>query len=95
MIAAACGTGSSSAIRATVLTGPVKARVDYFVFEVLSVHPEFRLGLKDVEGMLAERLDLERRDSTLVRFEADMRWSWSARTSCRSEYSVPKCGART
>lgn len=74
-----------------VLSGPVKFRVDYYVFEVRKIAPATYLPLRAVAGAIARQLASERRQANLARFVGAWRARWSARTDCSAGYVVRKC----
>jgi hypothetical protein len=81
------------------LIGPVKQRVDYFLFRVKKIVPARYRPLSTVGAAIRQRLADGRRRADLAEFVRAWRTAWIARTSCRPGYVVQKCreyaGART
>jgi hypothetical protein len=73
------------------LTGPVKQRNDFFVFEVRRIVPSTRRTLPQVAGEIRRRLTREARRRALAAFVAAWRAKWIVKTSCRAGYVVQKC----
>jgi hypothetical protein len=76
---------------AKTLIGPVKQRVDYFLFEVKKVIPARYRSLSSVKPWITARLADERREKALAMFVRAWRVRWREKTSCRGGYVVPKC----
>jgi hypothetical protein len=74
-----------------VLTGPVKQRVDYYLFEVLRVRQASTRPLAQVSATIERRLAREAGQRALAAFAG--RWSreWTARTDCSPGYVVAQC----
>lgn len=77
--------------RPNVLIGPLKQRVDYFVFEVKRVVPAASRALTQVEGSIRGRLVDEGRRRALAEFIRAWRARWITRTNCYPGYVVQKC----
>jgi hypothetical protein len=73
------------------LSGPVKERVDYFIFVVTRVLPPAHRTFSEVEGSIESQLTGEARHRALASFVAAFRRKWRASTSCLSGYVVQKC----
>jgi len=76
---------------ADVLVGPVKGRVDYYLFEVKRVLPATRQPFARVEGSIRAQLAAEAQRRALASFIARWRSRWRARTDCTRGYVVQKC----
>jgi foldase protein PrsA len=74
-----------------VLVGPVRRRVDYFVFEVVKIVPAGHLTLAQVRATISRSLMDARRRAALVTAVHAWRTAWAARTDCRRGYVVQKC----
>ena len=74
-----------------VLAGPVRRRVDYYVFEVMRIVPARLLPLPQVAGAIERQLSAERQRLAVADFVAGWRRKWTARTSCLPAYVVQKC----
>jgi foldase protein PrsA len=88
------GTPLERAIRASrrgVLTGPVKQRVDYFVFELKRIVPANSRALSQVAGSIGRRLREAGRRHALAESVSAWRAKWRARTDCRAGYVVQGC----
>jgi len=77
--------------RTNVLTGPVKQRVDYYLFVVTRIIPAREQGLAQVQNAIRQQLAAEQRQRSLAAFIAAWRARWTARTDCRTGYVVRKC----
>jgi foldase protein PrsA len=74
------------------LTGPVKARHGYWVFEVTRVHRERRESLEQAKPTIEQLLVSEARTKKLDAFMEQFREKWRSRTECRKGYVTPDCG---
>jgi foldase protein PrsA len=74
------------------LTGPVKARHGYWVFEVTRVHRERRQSLEQAKPTIEQLLVSEARTKKLDAFMEQFREKWRSRTECRKAYVTPDCG---
>jgi len=74
-----------------MLIGPVKQRVDYFMFEVKRIVPASYRSLAQVRGAIAKRLTAEQQRRTLAQFISAWRKKWIAKTDCHTGYVVRKC----
>jgi parvulin-like peptidyl-prolyl isomerase len=85
--------------KANVLTGPIRKRVDYFVFEVLRITPRFQRTLAQVRTTIAQRLEGERARRVIAEFTKAWQSRWTAKTDCAPDYIVYQCkqyaGARS
>lgn len=80
-----------AAARPHALTGPVKGRVDYYVFELLRVIPARVRTLREMEGPIRSHLTAERRTRALASFIAAWWSRWRARTMCSAGFVVQQC----
>lgn len=80
-----------AAAKLDTLMGPVKQRVDYYVFEVKRVLPRHVEPLTRVSATIASQLTTERRARAVAAFERTWVREWSAKTSCRGGYVVMAC----
>jgi len=55
------------------VVGPIRTIFGYSVLQVLSVEPPRPIGLEDVRGAIASRLQIERREAALVEFDSRLR----------------------
>jgi foldase protein PrsA len=74
-----------------VLVGPVRRRVDYFVFEVVKIVPAGHLTLAHARATISRDLIDARRRAALTKAVHAWRTAWVARTDCRRGYVVQKC----
>ena len=79
------------AARPNVLTGPVKLRVDYYLFEVKQIIPGREQTLPEVQGSIEKQLATEQQRRTLAGFIKAWRTKWTARTDCHPGFVVQKC----
>jgi hypothetical protein len=77
--------------RPNVLTGPVKFRVDYIVFEVKRIAPATQMPLTAVRATIEKQLAAEREHETVAAFIKSWRTRWTAKTDCGVGYVVQKC----
>jgi len=73
------------------LVGPIRKKVDYFVFEVLRIRPASFQSLAQVRSRIERRLAGERRRRAVATFVEAWRKRWEARTTCSSGYVVEGC----
>jgi hypothetical protein len=74
-----------------VLTGPIKQRVDYYLFKVTRIVPAKRRPLAQVEEQIRKQLAARQRRETMAGFIKAWRSRWIARTRCSPGYVVQKC----
>ena len=77
--------------RPYVLTGPIRGRVDYFLFEVTKIHPAAQYSLAQVSHTIRSELNSERRARALAVFSAAWSRRWRGETTCQPGYVVAKC----
>jgi foldase protein PrsA len=75
----------------SMLVGPVKDHVDYFVFELERIVPARRELLSEVKSAIARQLTNERRRRALASFDRAWTTKWSALTDCRPGFVVMSC----
>ncbi|THD79799.1 MAG: peptidyl-prolyl cis-trans isomerase [Phenylobacterium sp.] len=80
-----------TAAKLDVLTGPVKANVDYFVFEVVDIFPARQQTLAQAKETIAAKLNSDRRRRALTSFDAVWTQKWTGQTDCQPGYIVPEC----
>lgn len=80
-----------AAAKVGVLVGPLKARVDDFVFQLRRVTPARRRSLAEVSHSIATQLLAERRRDGFAAFQASWAAGWRARTDCSTGYVVDFC----
>jgi hypothetical protein len=74
-----------------VLIGPLKAGVDFFVFEVTRITPARQLPLAAVRNSISKHLTETSRREALANFISAWRRRWRARTICQPGYVVQEC----
>jgi parvulin-like peptidyl-prolyl isomerase len=74
-----------------VLTGPVKRRVDYYLFEVTRIKARAYRTLVQVQGTIKRQLASERERRAIAEFAKTWRSKWMARTDCSPGYVVYRC----
>jgi parvulin-like peptidyl-prolyl isomerase len=96
--ATASGTDKGNALeravytaKPNVLAGPVKLRVDYYLFEVKRITAGSEQPLARVHSSIEKQLAAEQQRQTLAEFVKAWRKRWIARTSCRVGYVMPDC----
>jgi hypothetical protein len=65
-----------------VLTGPIKFRVDYFMFEVTRIEPARQRTLAEGQATIRTQLADRQRRRNLATFIAAWRRKWTAEMSC-------------
>jgi foldase protein PrsA len=73
------------------LTGPVKTKQGYAIFEVESSSPESTQELKEVESQIQSQLDQRAQQEYFSAFVANFSAQWSARTFCADGYVIERC----
>lgn len=79
------------AAKPDVVTGPVKFRVDYVMFEVTRIEPARQHTFAEVQSTIRKQLADRQRRRELATFIAAWRRKWTAKTSCAPGYVVQKC----
>jgi foldase protein PrsA len=74
-----------------VLGGPVKTPFGYYVYEVTKVIPGSQQSLSSVQSTISQQIAAEKQQKAVSEFVKNFRKKWTARTECRSEYSVQDC----
>lgn len=74
-----------------VLGGPVKTPFGYYIYEVKKVIPGDQQSLSQVQSSISQQITAERQQKAVSEFVKNFRKKWTARTECRSEYSVQDC----
>jgi len=91
--------GSDNAVSKAIFTtnkldtieGPVRVGVNYFLFEVVELHPPVQTPIAAVAGTIAQELETQARRLALAAFIRAWRAKWVARTDCRPGWVVQKC----
>ena len=78
--------------RKGTLTGPVKVRQGYYVFEVTRVFQPRRQSLEEAAPTIEQLLVSEGRRKKLDAFTESFRDKWRSRTECREGYITADCG---
>jgi len=74
-----------------VLGGPIKTPFGYYVYEVKKTLPASQQSLAQVQSSIQQQITAQKQQKTLSEFIKNFRKKWTARTECRSEYSVQDC----
>jgi len=74
-----------------VLVGPIKRRVDYYLFEVKRIIPGREQTLAEVQDSIEKQLATEKQRRTLGKLTKALKAKWTARTDCHPGYVVQKC----
>jgi foldase protein PrsA len=77
--------------RPGVLTGPMRKRVDYFLFEVTRVRPTMQLTLDQARGKIRQQLAARQHQRTITEFSTAFKKKWRAKTNCSAGFVVQKC----
>ena len=74
-----------------VLGGPIKTPFGYYVYEVKKTLPASQQTLAQVQSSIQQQLGAQKQQKALSEFVKNFRKKWTARTECRSGYSVQDC----
>jgi foldase protein PrsA len=74
-----------------VLGGPIKTPFGYYIYEVKKTLPASQQALAQVQSSIQQQITAQKQQKTLSEFIKNFRKKWTARTECRSEYSVQDC----
>jgi foldase protein PrsA len=74
-----------------VLGGPVKTPFGYYIYEVKKTIPANQQALAKVQSSIQQQIKAQSQQKALSEFIKNFRKKWTARTECRSEYSVMDC----
>jgi foldase protein PrsA len=73
------------------LQGPVKTPFGYYIFEVKTITPGNQQTLAQAQSSIKSQLTATQQQTALSKFVKEFRKKWTAKTECRSEYSVMDC----
>jgi foldase protein PrsA len=79
------------AAKANALAGPVKTPFGYYLFEVKAIHAPNQQPLAQVQSSIAQAITAEKQQNSVGEFVKNFRKKWTARTECRSQYTVMDC----
>jgi foldase protein PrsA len=74
-----------------VLGGPIKTPFGYYIYEVKKTIPASQQTLAQVQSAIQQQITAQSQQKSLSEFVKNFRKKWTARTECRSEYSVQDC----
>jgi foldase protein PrsA len=74
-----------------VLGGPIKTPFGYYVYEVKKALPASQQALAQVQSSIQQQITAQGQQKALSEFVKNFRKKWTARTECRSQYSVQDC----
>jgi foldase protein PrsA len=74
-----------------VLGGPIKTPFGYYIYEVTKTIPGNQQALSQVQSTISQQIAAEKQQKAVSEFVKNFRKKWTARTECRSEYSVQDC----
>jgi foldase protein PrsA len=74
-----------------VLSGPVKTPFGYYIFNVQATVPPAKQTLKDAEASIKSQLTATQQQGALSKFVKEFKKKWTAKTECRSGYTVADC----
>jgi foldase protein PrsA len=74
-----------------VLSGPVKTPFGYYIFNVQTTVPPAKQTLKDAEASIKSQLTATQQQGALSKFVKEFKKKWTAKTECRSGYTVADC----
>jgi len=73
------------------LLGPVKTPFGYYIYEVKSSTPGTQQSLAQSEASIKQQLTATQQQAALSKFVKEFKKTWTAKTDCRSEYTVMDC----
>jgi foldase protein PrsA len=73
------------------LTGPIKTKLGYYVFEVTNVKRPSQQTLEQAGSTIREQLIAERQQKQLASFTERFREKWRDKTECREGFATPDC----
>jgi foldase protein PrsA len=73
------------------LTGPIKTKLGYYVFEVTDVKRASQQTLEQAGSTISEQLIAERQQKQLASFTERFRKKWRDKTECREGFATPDC----
>lgn len=76
-----------------VLGGPIKTPFGYYVYEVKKTIPGSQQTLAQVQPTILQQMTAERQQKAIGEFVKNFRKKWTARTECRSAFTVQDCKA--
>ena len=76
---------------AGTIDGPIEAGKQFYVFRVTKINPEETKPLDDVRDQIKQQLLPTLQQQAMSDFVADYNSKWTARTFCKSEYTVARC----
>lgn len=74
-----------------VLGGPIKTPFGYYIYEVKKTLPANQQPLSKVQSSIQQQITAQKSQKALSEFVKNFRKKWTARTDCRSGYSVQDC----
>jgi foldase protein PrsA len=74
-----------------VLGGPIKTPFGYYIYEVKKSIPGSQQSLSQAQSTIQQQIIAQKQQKSLSEFINNFRKKWTARTECRSEYSVQDC----
>jgi foldase protein PrsA len=77
--------------KTNVLGGPVKTPFGYYIYEVKSVSKGSQQTLAQAQASIKQQLTSTQQSTALSKFVANFKKKWTAKTECRSGYSVTDC----
>jgi foldase protein PrsA len=77
--------------KTNVLSGPVKTPFGYYIYEVKSVSKGSQQTLAQAQASIKQQLTSTQQSTALSTFVANFKKKWTAKTECRSGYSVMDC----
>ena len=74
-----------------VLGGPIKTPFGYYLYEVKKTLPASQQPFKQVQSSIQQQITAQKQQKALSEFIKNFRKKWTARTDCRSQFSVQDC----
>lgn len=76
---------------ATTLEGPLSEKGTFTIFEVMKVTPEKVQSLDEAKSQISAQLAEQGKQQHFAAFARNWSSTWSARTFCASDYTIPRC----
>ena len=79
------------AAKKNTLTGPIKTPFGYYLFVVQGITAGSHQTLKQAEASIKSQLTATQQQGALSKFVKEFKKKWTAKTECRSGYTVADC----
>jgi foldase protein PrsA len=79
--------------KVSVLGGPIKTPLGYYLYEVTKILPASQQALSAVKSTISQTIGAQKQETSFGTFRKEFVKKWTARTECRSQYMVMDCKA--